>query len=276
VRPTFGGVRRDPFERFTSADELLAALEAVSRAGRELVIPEGIGRGVEVRAVLERLRAGALVVVAGDSGVGKLARLFHMSEEAVGAMLATGAEGREFLVRCPARARYPARAMTGAPDSSEAVGTPRGVVGCTWGDFVAQLVSEHGSLAALALRLAELARSIARPATWRGALALYERLPSGEVHPFVGYRRDAGLAHGYDKLGEHEKALALARAALEHAADGGYVRLRVMGLGLLARILGDEAGAAARARALAIAGRLEDEELLGRVERIGHPRSGGV
>ncbi len=144
-------LRRDPFERFTSADELLAALEAVSPTGRELVIPEGnpyrgleafesrhralfFGRGVEVRAVLERLRAGALVVVAGDSGVGKsslckagvvpqveegaldpqrvwtsatmtpgryplqtliatLARLFDMTEEAVGAMLATGAEG---------------------------------------------------------------------------------------------------------------------------------------------------------------------------------------
>ncbi len=109
---------------------------------------------------------------------------------------------------------------------------------------------------------------------WRGALALYEQLPSGEVHPFVGYRRDAGLAHGYYKLGERAKALALAHAALEHAGDGGYVRLRVMGLGLLARILGDEAGAAARARALTIAGRLEDEELLGRVERIGRPRSG--
>ena len=108
---------------------------------------------------------------------------------------------------------------------------------------------------------------------WRGALALYERLPAGEVHPFVGYRRDAGLAHGYYKLGERAKALAFAYGALEHAGDGGYVRLRVMGLGLLARILGDEAGVDARARALTIARRLEDEELLGRVERIGRPRS---
>ncbi|HEY0135332.1 MAG TPA: serine/threonine-protein kinase, partial [Nannocystis sp.] len=81
-------LRRDPFERFTSADELLAALEAVAPTTRELAIPEGnpyrgleafesrhralfFGRGGEIRAVLERLRAGALVVVAGDSGVGK-------------------------------------------------------------------------------------------------------------------------------------------------------------------------------------------------------------
>ncbi len=81
-------LRREPFERFASADDLLAALESVSPAGRELAIPDGnpyrgleafesrhralfFGRTVEIRAVLERLRTGALVVVAGDSGVGK-------------------------------------------------------------------------------------------------------------------------------------------------------------------------------------------------------------
>jgi serine/threonine protein kinase/formylglycine-generating enzyme required for sulfatase activity len=81
-------LRRDPFLRFSSADELLAALEALQPTGRELAIPEGnpyrglqafeskhravfFGRGAEIRAVLERLRADALVVVAGDSGVGK-------------------------------------------------------------------------------------------------------------------------------------------------------------------------------------------------------------
>lgn len=81
-------LRRDPFARFGSADDLLAALESLQPSGRELVIPEGnpyrglqafeskhravfFGRGVEIRAVIERLRADALVVVAGDSGVGK-------------------------------------------------------------------------------------------------------------------------------------------------------------------------------------------------------------
>ena len=81
-------VRRDPFERYASADDLLAALEALQSHGRELAIPEGnpyrglqafeskhralfFGRAVEIRGVLERLRSDALVVVAGDSGVGK-------------------------------------------------------------------------------------------------------------------------------------------------------------------------------------------------------------
>ena len=81
-------VRRDPFERYASGEDLLAALEALQPMGRELAIPEGnpyrglqafeskhralfFGRAQEIRAVLARLRADALVVVAGDSGVGK-------------------------------------------------------------------------------------------------------------------------------------------------------------------------------------------------------------
>ncbi|HEY8377265.1 MAG TPA: protein kinase [Nannocystis sp.] len=81
-------LRADPALRFASADELLAALEALSPMSRELAIPEGnpyrglqafeskhralfFGRAAEIRAVLERLRAETLVVVAGDSGVGK-------------------------------------------------------------------------------------------------------------------------------------------------------------------------------------------------------------
>ena len=81
-------LRRDPYERYASADDLLAALEALQPMGREVEIPEGnpyrglqafeskhralfFGRAAEIRGVLERLRADALVVVAGDSGVGK-------------------------------------------------------------------------------------------------------------------------------------------------------------------------------------------------------------
>ncbi len=101
----------------------------------------------------------------------------------------------------------------------------------------------------------------------RAALALYDGLSRVDSHPFVSYRRDAGRAYGYYKLGQREAAVVLAEAAIAHAGDGGYVRLRAMGLQLLARILGDEAGASARARALAIARRLEDEALLGRIER---------
>ena len=78
----------DPEQRFASADELLDALEHVVPERRELILPEGnpyrglrpfeaehralfVGRDVEVRAVLERLRSDPRVVVAGDSGVGK-------------------------------------------------------------------------------------------------------------------------------------------------------------------------------------------------------------
>jgi hypothetical protein len=93
------------------------------------------------------------------------------------------------------------------------------------------------------------------------ALALYDSIPAG-VHPFASYRRDAGRAYGAWKLGHHD-ALALAIAAVDHAGDGGYIRLRAMGLLLIARILGD-AGGEARSRARAIAERLDDDELRAR------------
>jgi len=81
-------LRRDPYERFASADELRSALELLTPMGRELAIPEGnpyrglqafeaqhralfFGRAAEIRTVVERLRSDPLVVVAGDSGAGK-------------------------------------------------------------------------------------------------------------------------------------------------------------------------------------------------------------
>lgn len=100
-----------------------------------------------------------------------------------------------------------------------------------------------------------------------GALALYQSLPPEDLHPFVSYRRDAGLAYVHHRLGDQAAATVLANAAIGHAGDGGYLRLRAMGLQLLATILGPIEGAAARARARAIAGRLEDEELQGRISR---------
>lgn len=99
------------------------------------------------------------------------------------------------------------------------------------------------------------------------ALALFEALPTIDVHPFASYRRDAGLAFGYLRAGRPDEALRLALRACEHAGDGGYTRLRAMGLLLVARIQGSPAGDGARARAHAIAGRLGDHELLARVER---------
>jgi len=95
------------------------------------------------------------------------------------------------------------------------------------------------------------------------ALALYESIPA-HVHPFASYRRDAGRAYGTWKLGDREAALELARAACEHAGDGGYTRLRAMGLLMIAKISGDDD---ARARARAIADRLGDDELRARASR---------
>jgi hypothetical protein len=96
------------------------------------------------------------------------------------------------------------------------------------------------------------------------ALALYESLPREDVHPFASYRRDAGLAYGYARTGRMADSLTLAHRACEHAGDGGYTRLRAMGLLLLAKLHGD---IAARERARAIAVRLGDSALLDRVDR---------
>jgi formylglycine-generating enzyme required for sulfatase activity len=81
-------LRRDPAERFASAEDLRDALELIVEPTLEIDVPAGnpyrglrafeadhrglfFGRRAEIRAVSERLRSSALVVVAGDSGVGK-------------------------------------------------------------------------------------------------------------------------------------------------------------------------------------------------------------
>jgi tetratricopeptide (TPR) repeat protein len=120
--------------------------------------------------------------------------------------------------------------------------------------------------ACFAARLADQrAFQLNRAGDHAGALALYQSLPAADAHPFASYRRDAGLAYGYLRTGRREQAIACATRAVEHAGDGGYVRLRVMGLLLQHKIDGD---AAHLARARAIAERLEDGELLARVARV--------
>ena len=81
-------LRRDPGERFASGDELREALEQLALTARSSSIPEGNpyrglhtfeaehrelfrGRLAEVGTLIERLRVEPLIVVAGDSGVGK-------------------------------------------------------------------------------------------------------------------------------------------------------------------------------------------------------------
>jgi serine/threonine protein kinase/formylglycine-generating enzyme required for sulfatase activity len=81
-------LRRDPDARFASGDDLRDALERIAEADPRGQVPEGnpyrgllafdaehravfFGRGAEIRAVTERLRADPFVLVTGDSGVGK-------------------------------------------------------------------------------------------------------------------------------------------------------------------------------------------------------------
>ncbi|WXH27421.1 Serine/threonine-protein kinase PknD [Myxococcus stipitatus] len=81
-------LEHEPARRFASADALCAELERLKEESGAVPVPPGnpyrglqafdaehraffFGRGTEVRAIHERLRAQALVLVAGDSGVGK-------------------------------------------------------------------------------------------------------------------------------------------------------------------------------------------------------------
>lgn len=105
------------------------------------------------------------------------------------------------------------------------------------------------------------------------ARALYAALPDADTHPFASYRRDAGRAFGELAAGHRREALRLAEQACRHAGDGGYVRLRAMGLLLVARILGTPDGDAALARARSIADRLDDAELRGRCEKAARSTS---
>jgi hypothetical protein len=116
-----------------------------------------------------------------------------------------------------------------------------------------------------------------RRGDYAAALALYRALPTPDVHPFASYRRDAGLAFGSWRTGDAATALQYARRASTHAGDGGYTRLRVMALILVAHIEGQPAAAATLARAQAIAERLADTELLSRVQRaVGRSPSDGA
>jgi serine/threonine protein kinase/formylglycine-generating enzyme required for sulfatase activity len=93
IDPRFSAVierclRRNPADRFASGDELREALEQVGIDARGPALPDGnpyrglhsfeaehralfFGRRAEIGAVIDRLRSEPLVLVAGDSGVGK-------------------------------------------------------------------------------------------------------------------------------------------------------------------------------------------------------------
>ncbi|MCB9751019.1 MAG: hypothetical protein H6713_13605 [Myxococcales bacterium] len=96
----------------------------------------------------------------------------------------------------------------------------------------------------------------------RGARQLYAAIASGTGIAFVEFRRSHGLAYCAWRLGELERARALARAACEHAGDGGLIRFRAMALRLLARLSADDEAARLRERADRLARQIEHEDLL--------------
>ncbi|XYI02509.1 protein kinase domain-containing protein [Sorangium sp. So ce1128] len=121
-----------PERRFGSGEALAEALELIELEEPRAPIPEGnpyrglrpfeaehralfFGREGDIRAVLDRLRAEPLVVVAGDSGVGKssLCRAGVLPRVVEGAL----GEGRAFQVFSLVPGRRPLAALAAALDS---------------------------------------------------------------------------------------------------------------------------------------------------------------
>jgi len=107
----------------------------------------------------------------------------------------------------------------------------------------------------------------------REAHALYAAIDEHPYVPFVSARKYAGLAYCAWQLGDLGEAVRLAERAVEHAGDGGLVRMRVMALNMLSRTLHGERAASVNERARRMAMLLEDEDLLDRVARCTPPRA---
>lgn len=122
-------LRRDREARFASADDLLAALEALSPDRRRGEVPEGnpyrglraydaehralfFGRARALQRALERLRSDPLLVLTGDSGVGKSS----LCAAGVLPSVAEGAleDGRRWLVGRTVPGRTPLENVAGA------------------------------------------------------------------------------------------------------------------------------------------------------------------
>ena len=101
------------------------------------------------------------------------------------------------------------------------------------------------------------------------AEALYASIESGEEDAlsFAAYQRHLGLAYCRWKRGDLEVAASHCDAAVMHAGDGGFVRLRVIALNLWSRVLDEAPDGPLRARARRLASKLEDEDLLWRISR---------
>ncbi len=153
-------LRTEPRERFASADELRAALEQLHEPQapltgnpyRGLAPFEAehhalfFGRDADIRAVLERMRRQSLVLVAGDSGVGKssLCRAGLLPRIARGAL----DEYRDFTLLTLEPGRRPLAALAAALAP---------VLGQTEAELGARLAGSPGELGA-ALRAAHQER----------------------------------------------------------------------------------------------------------------------
>ncbi|MEV0777868.1 hypothetical protein [Streptomyces sp. NPDC050428] len=68
------------------------------------------------------------------------------------------------------------------------------------------------------------------------AARLYRSINVQSPAAFALFRRDHGLAYCHWRLGDRDRAIHHARAAVEHAGDAGLLRFRVMALQLLAHV----------------------------------------
>lgn len=94
------------------------------------------------------------------------------------------------------------------------------------------------------------------------ATSLFESIPADSQLPFVDYRRTAGLAYCAWRSGDAPTGQRLAKLAAEHAADGGFIRFRVMALSLLAKMLDGDEAVSVRAKAQRLAASIEDFHLV--------------
>ncbi len=94
------------------------------------------------------------------------------------------------------------------------------------------------------------------------AEALYRSLSDTSQVAFARFRRAHGLAYCSWKQGEQAVAIQQAHEAAEHAADGGFMRFRVMALTLRAHIEQAPEGHPLHLRAQRMVQLLEHEDLL--------------
>jgi hypothetical protein len=108
------------------------------------------------------------------------------------------------------------------------------------------------------------------PSDLHNALHLYNQISYETFCPFAAFRRHWGRAWCLWRLGDLPSAEHEGFLALESAGDGGYLRLRVMALKLLAHIIGpsDPRQISLLTRALSIAKQLQDTQLIESLTKI--------